>query len=191
MSKWKGGPLCLSTISKNSNPVSFSICQSLMHINLKGIISFHCFCFIRLDHNLQDVRAKIFPYKRMKMKSPDVVTPVTLPAKRKERSLSSLVVSTPRVSSQSGMTGRRSKSVARKALRGSSFTIEKPMKKEDDSMEDHPESSSSPETLNKFSQTTRQVWYTALAFAFCCVLVWLFSATNIWHIYFNKYRYTV
>ncbi|KAL0389434.1 UNVERIFIED_CONTAM: E3 ubiquitin protein ligase DRIP2 [Sesamum calycinum] len=54
------------------------------------------------------------------------------------------------------MTGRRSKSIARKASKGSSFTIEKPVKKEDDSLEDHPESSSSPETLNKFTQSTRQ-----------------------------------
>ncbi|KAL2540646.1 E3 ubiquitin protein ligase DRIP2 [Abeliophyllum distichum] len=111
---------------------------------------------LRPDHNLQDVRTKIFPYKRRKVQAPDVVTPVTLPAKRKERSLSSLVVGTPRVSIQSGMTGRRSKSVARKASRGSSFTIEKPFKKEEDSMEDHPDSSSSPETLNKFTQNSRK-----------------------------------
>ncbi|CAA2975707.1 E3 ubiquitin protein ligase DRIP2-like isoform X3 [Olea europaea var. sylvestris] len=111
---------------------------------------------LRPDHSLQDVRTKIFPYKRRKVQAPEVVTPVTLPAKRKERSLSSLVVGTPRVSIQSGMTGRRSKSVARKASRGSSFTIEKPLKKDEDSMEDHPESSSSPETLNKFSQNNRK-----------------------------------
>ncbi|KAG6403028.1 hypothetical protein SASPL_135243 [Salvia splendens] len=72
---------------------------------------------LRLDHNLQDVRAKIFPYKRMKVRAPEVVSPVTSPVKRKERSLSSLVVSTPRVSTQSGMTGRRSKSITRKASR--------------------------------------------------------------------------
>lgn len=106
---------------------------------------------------MQDVTAKIFPRKRMKVKAPEAVPPVTLPAKRKERSLSSLVVSTPRVSTQSGMTGKRSKSTARKASRGSSFTIEKPVKKEDDSMEDHREGSSSPETLNKFSQHMKQV----------------------------------
>lgn len=110
---------------------------------------------LRLDHNLQDVRAKVFPYKRMKVKAPEVVSPITLPAKRKERSLSSLVVSTPRMSTQNGMTGRRSKSITRKASRGS-FTIEKPVKKEDNSMEDHHESSSSPETLNRSTQNTRQ-----------------------------------
>lgn len=108
---------------------------------------------LRPDHNLQDVRAKIFPHKRIKVKAPEVVTPVTLPAKRKERSLSSLVVSTPRVSTQVGMTGRRSKSIARKASRGSSFTIEKPVM---NSVEDQPESSSSQEMLNKSTQNNRQ-----------------------------------
>ncbi|KAG8370757.1 hypothetical protein BUALT_Bualt13G0016700 [Buddleja alternifolia] len=94
--------------------------------------------------------------KRIKVKAPEVVTPVALPAKRKERSLSSLVVSTPRVSSQSGMTGRRSKSIARKASKGSSFTIEKPVTIEDDSPEEYPESSSSPEMLRKYTQNARQ-----------------------------------
>lgn len=108
---------------------------------------------LRPDHNLQDVRAKIFPHKRIKVKAPEVVTPVALPAKRKERSLSSLVVSTPRVSTQVGMTGRRSKSIARKASRGSSFTIEKPVM---NSVEDQPESSSSQEMLNKSTQNNRQ-----------------------------------
>ncbi|KAL1539695.1 RING-type E3 ubiquitin transferase [Salvia divinorum] len=111
---------------------------------------------LRLDHNLQDVRAKIFPYKRMKVRAPEVVSPVTSPVKRKERSLSSLVVSTPRVLTQSGMTGRRSKSITRKASRGSSFTIEKPIKKEDNTMDDHHESSSSPETLNRSTQNMRK-----------------------------------
>ncbi|CAI9107704.1 OLC1v1007130C1 [Oldenlandia corymbosa var. corymbosa] len=110
---------------------------------------------LRPDHNLQDVRAKIFPYKRRKVKAPEIPPSITLPVRRKERSLSSLVVSTPRVSTQSGMTGRRSKSIARKSLRGSSFSIEKPVKKEEVS-EEHPESSGSPETLNKFAQNFRQ-----------------------------------
>ncbi|KAL6579435.1 hypothetical protein OROMI_009651 [Orobanche minor] len=111
---------------------------------------------LRLDNNLQDLRAKIFPYKRMKVRAPEVASPVTLPARRRERSRSSLVVSTPRVSTQSGMTGRRSKSITRKASRGSSFTIQKLIKKEDNSMEDHHESSSSPEMLNRSTQNLRQ-----------------------------------
>ncbi|KAJ4968540.1 hypothetical protein NE237_015241 [Protea cynaroides] len=113
---------------------------------------------LRPDHNLNDVRAKIFPFKRRKVKAPEVVPSISLPVRRKERSLSSLVVSTPRVSAQTGLTGRRTKAVARKAtaLRGSSFTIDDPIKKEEDAVEDRPESSSSPETLNKIVQHKRQ-----------------------------------
>ncbi|XP_010326435.1 E3 ubiquitin protein ligase DRIP2 isoform X3 [Solanum lycopersicum] len=110
---------------------------------------------LRPDHNLQDVRAKVFPYKRRKVNAPEIVTSVALPVRRKERSLSSLVVSTPRVSSQTGITGRRTKSVARKALCGSNFSIEKSLKNEDGSGEDQLDSSSSLETLNKFTQNMR------------------------------------
>ncbi|MCD7450741.1 hypothetical protein HAX54_008302, partial [Datura stramonium] len=110
---------------------------------------------LRPDHNLEDVRAKIFPYKRRKVKAPEIVPSVTLPIRRKERSLSSLVVNTPRVSTHTGMTGRRSKSVARIALRGSTFSIENTIKHEEDSGEE-PDSSSSPETLRKSAQSKRQ-----------------------------------
>lgn len=103
------------------------------------------------------MRAKVFPYKRRKVNAPEIMPSVALPVRRKERSLSSLVVSTPRVSTQTGMTGRRSKSVARKTLRGSAFSIEKPVKKEEGSGEDQLDSSSSPETLNKFTQNIRLV----------------------------------
>ncbi|XVE73009.1 hypothetical protein DITRI_Ditri11bG0083700 [Diplodiscus trichospermus] len=113
---------------------------------------------LRPDHNLQDVRAKIFPLKRRKVKAPEILPPVAMPTRRKERSLSSLVVNAPKVSTQTTMTGRRTKAVARKAgaSRGSSFSVEKPIKKEEDSTEDHRESASSPETLNKFTQNKRQ-----------------------------------
>ncbi|KAJ9185833.1 hypothetical protein P3X46_005420 [Hevea brasiliensis] len=111
---------------------------------------------LRPDHNLQDIRAKIFPFKRRKIKAPEVMPSIALPAKRKERSLSSLVVSTPKVPMQTGLTGRRSKACARKAaaLR-CSFTVDESNKKED-SAEDHPMSSSSPETPNKIIQNKRQ-----------------------------------
>lgn len=114
---------------------------------------------LRPDHNLQDVRAKIFPSKRRRVKAPEVVPSVTLPLRRKERSLSSLVVSTPRVSTtQTTLTGKRSKATARKKPRGSSFSVEKCVKKEEeDSMEeDHQDSSSSREISNKFTQNLRQ-----------------------------------
>ncbi|KAE8675097.1 E3 ubiquitin protein ligase DRIP2 [Hibiscus syriacus] len=106
---------------------------------------------LRPDHSLQDVRSKIFPLKTRKVKAPEVPPPVTMPTRRKERSLSSLVVNAPKVSTQTTMTGRRTKAVARKAsaLRGSSFSME-------DSMEDHQESASSPVTVNKFTQNKRQ-----------------------------------
>ncbi|CAA0832161.1 E3 ubiquitin protein ligase DRIP2 [Striga hermonthica] len=112
---------------------------------------------LRSDHTLQEVRAKIFPYKRINAKAPDVVPPVTLPAKRKEMSLSSLGLSTPLVSSQSGFTGRRSKSTARKASsRGTSFTIERSVRRGDDSMDEQPESSGSPDKMRRFIQNITQ-----------------------------------
>ncbi|XP_044466359.1 E3 ubiquitin protein ligase DRIP2-like isoform X1 [Mangifera indica] len=113
---------------------------------------------LRQDHSLQDVRAKIFPLKRRKVRAPEAVPSVSLPVRRKERSLSSLVVSAPRVSAQTTMTRRRTNAAARKAaaLRGSSISMEKPLKKEEDCMEDHRDGSSSPKTPYKQSQNGRQ-----------------------------------
>nr|XP_043609269.1 E3 ubiquitin protein ligase DRIP2-like [Erigeron canadensis] len=119
---------------------------------------------LRPDHNLQDVRAKIFPYKRRRVKAPEVMPSVTLPSRRKERSLSSLVVSTPRVSTQPTMTGKRSRVTSRKKSRGSSFSAEKSVKKEDDSDEDCQESSSSQETSNRISHNSKQNSLTAEPF---------------------------
>ncbi|XP_030460691.1 E3 ubiquitin protein ligase DRIP2-like [Syzygium oleosum] len=106
---------------------------------------------LRPDHNLQDIRAKVFPLKRRKVKAPEITPPVPLPIKRKERSLSSLVVSAPKVSIQSGLTGRRTKSVTRRAAssRASSFAYEEPNKKEEDSTGDCAVGSSSPDSSNK------------------------------------------
>lgn len=116
-----------------------------------------CFLFTRPDHNLQDVRAKIFPLRKTKVKAPEVVPSITVPARRKERSLSSLVVSTPRVSAQAPMTGRRTKPTRKANARSSTFSIEKLTVKEEDSAEDPPESSSSPDTSNKLTHSTGQV----------------------------------
>ncbi|CAI0448987.1 unnamed protein product [Linum tenue] len=113
---------------------------------------------LRPDHNLQDLRSKMFPSKRRKVHpTTEVVTSVALPAKRKERSLSSLVVSAPKVPVQTNSTGRRSKAGPRKnpGLRGCSFTTEESNKdEEEDSAEEdhHPISSSSPESQNKIPQ---------------------------------------
>ncbi|OMO96289.1 Prefoldin beta-like protein [Corchorus olitorius] len=112
---------------------------------------------LRPDHNLQDLRAKIFPYRRIKISAPEVMPSTSPPAKRKERSLSSLGVSTPKVSMQTGLTGRRSEATARKrssALRGCRFSVGEPIKIED-SAEDNPSGSSSPDS-NKISESKRQ-----------------------------------
>ncbi|KAJ0013964.1 hypothetical protein Pint_20480 [Pistacia integerrima] len=111
--------------------------------------------FSRADHNLQDIRAKIFPYRRRKVQAPEVMPSISLPAKRKERSLSSLVVSTPKVPLQTGLTGKRTKGSARKAaaLRGCGFVTED---KKEDSAEDRPTRSSSPDSFVKITQNKRQ-----------------------------------
>ncbi|KAL6210640.1 hypothetical protein ACLB2K_015872 [Fragaria x ananassa] len=112
---------------------------------------------LRPDHSWQDVRAKIFPSKKRKVNEPES-TPSAFPARRKERSLSSLVVSTPRVSStQATMTGKRTKAVARKAstLQGSSLLVERSANNEDESAEDHADSQSSTEASNKSGENTR------------------------------------
>lgn len=113
----------------------------------------------RPDHNLQDIRAKIFPLKRRKIKAPEVLPSVSLPAKRKERSLSSLVITAPKVPLQTGFTGKRTKSGTRKAaaLRGCNFTVEEPIKKEETYAEDNPVSSSSPDLSNIIAQNKSQV----------------------------------
>ncbi|EOY11048.1 PREDICTED: E3 ubiquitin protein ligase DRIP2 isoform X2 [Theobroma cacao] len=113
---------------------------------------------LRPDHNLQDIRAKVFPFKRRKIRAPEVMPSTSPPAKRKERSLSSLVVSTPKVPMQTGLTGRRTKATARKrvaAFRGCNFSVEESLKKEDFA-EDHPSGTSSPDSSNKISQSKRQ-----------------------------------
>ncbi|KAI4301931.1 hypothetical protein L6164_035165 [Bauhinia variegata] len=113
---------------------------------------------LRPDHNLQDIRAKVFPFKRRKVKAPEVVPSISLPAKRKERSLSSLVVSAPKVPMQTGFTGKRTKTGARKAaaLRGCNFNVEEHVKKEETYAEDSPVSSRSPDSSNTIAQNKSQ-----------------------------------
>ncbi|WCJ43879.1 Polycomb group RING finger protein 1 [Euphorbia peplus] len=110
---------------------------------------------LRADHNLQDIRAKIFPFKRRKIQAPEVIPSISLPAKRKERSLSSLVVSTPKMPIPTTFTGRRSKAGTRKAAALRKFSLEETNKQED-SVEDHPMSSSSPGSPNRSIQNKRQ-----------------------------------
>ncbi|KAJ4846231.1 hypothetical protein Tsubulata_012545 [Turnera subulata] len=127
---------------------------------------------LRADHSLDDLRAKIFPSQRQKSKKPGavslqsgvvslqsgvvslqsgVVPEVPSPGRRKEKSISSLVVSTPNVSEKPIVAGKRWKSIARKApaLRESFVSIEEPIKNVTDCL-------SSPETLVKIAESTRQ-----------------------------------
>ncbi|KAK7258691.1 hypothetical protein RIF29_24273 [Crotalaria pallida] len=98
---------------------------------------------LRADHNLQDIRAKIFPLRRRKVEAPEVVPSVSMPAKRKERSLSSLAVSAPKVSTQAGFTGKRTKTGTRKAaaLRACNFLLDESIKSEETYDEDKLDSS--------------------------------------------------
>lgn len=132
--------------------------QRLLSIYLENLI-------IRPDHNLEDLRAKIFPSKRRKVKTPEIAPVVLPPVRRKERSLSSLVVNSPRVSSHATTTGRRTAAAAARIasiLRTPRVSSEKRVKKEDDSVDDRSESSSSFETSDKFNQNKRPVKRTNL-----------------------------
>lgn len=101
---------------------------------------------------MEDLRAKIFPLKRRKVTAPELLPSTTLPMRRKERSLSSLVIDTPKLSSQNTVAGTRTKLASRKAQ--GCDTIERHVKEEQDSA---PESSSSQDTLRKFTRSIKQV----------------------------------
>lgn len=117
----------------------------------------------RADHSLEDLKVKLFGSKREKTQAPAVFSSVAeaipsfpLEGKRKERSLSSLVISTPKIGTKSLLPRKRLKSIARKspALRESILAEELLVKKVDDCCH---ESLSSPETLSKILQAKRQV----------------------------------
>ncbi|KAG8658641.1 E3 ubiquitin protein ligase DRIP2 isoform X2 [Manihot esculenta] len=117
---------------------------------------------LRADHSLEDLKVKLFGSKREKTQAPAVFSSVAeaipsfpLEGKRKERSLSSLVISTPKIGTKSLLPRKRLKSIARKspALRESILAEELLVKKVDDCCH---ESLSSPETLSKILQAKRQ-----------------------------------
>ncbi|CAL9169771.1 E3 ubiquitin protein ligase DRIP2-like [Musa acuminata AAA Group] len=101
---------------------------------------------LRPDHNLQDLRAKIFPFKRRKVEAPENFPLLSLPVRRKERSLSSLVVNTPRLATQTALTGRQTRAVARRAaiLRGQSPGTHDSVKREDEYVDRLTENSGNP-----------------------------------------------
>ncbi|XP_062150066.1 E3 ubiquitin protein ligase DRIP2-like [Alnus glutinosa] len=92
---------------------------------------------LRADHNVQDLKAKLFPTGRKKIKSPEAVPSVPLPGKRKERSLSSLGFSATRLSAPPGLIGKRIKSAARKflVLQESTLFVDDPFNREEDDKE--------------------------------------------------------
>ncbi|TVU49266.1 hypothetical protein EJB05_00570 [Eragrostis curvula] len=112
---------------------------------------------LRADHNLQDVRAKVFPFKRKKVNAEEAESPI-MPVKRKERSISSLVVNTPRITPV-GSTGRRTRAVTRKAaaLRGLGPIIVDPLKKDNDKLNKQADNSTLLGSLSKAPQTRRQI----------------------------------
>ncbi|KAG6527106.1 hypothetical protein ZIOFF_009199 [Zingiber officinale] len=109
---------------------------------------------LRADHNLQDLRAKIFPLKKPKNGACDSAPSIILPVRRKEISLSSLVNS-PRVTAQTGPTGRRKKSVGNKtaAFHGCESAV---CKNEDDTTDKFVKKSSSNGNSIKQSLSGRQ-----------------------------------
>lgn len=112
------------------------------------------FLILRPDHNLQDIRSKIFPLKRRKINAPEALPSMAIPppVKRKERSLSSLGFIAPKVSTQIGTTGKRTKAFARRVSRGPSFINEEQSKKRADFAEDMAVGSSSLDSLDKLNK---------------------------------------
>lgn len=108
---------------------------------------------LRPDHNLEDVRAKIFPYKKRKANGSETLPSISLPVRRNERSPSSLVVNTPQMVALASL---RTKSVARKTptLHGPGLVIVKSKLKE--CYNDDVTDPSSTETVFKASHGTRQ-----------------------------------
>jgi hypothetical protein len=104
------------------------------------------------------VRSKVFPFKRKKVNAEEAESPITLPVKVKERSISSLVVNTPRVA-PAASTRRRTRAVTRKAaaLRGLGPIIVDPLKKDNDNSNKQTDNSSLLDSLSKIPQTRRQV----------------------------------
>jgi len=126
---------------------------------MSSLCSYCTLSISRADHSLQDVRSKIFPFKRKKIKADDAASPILPPNKIKERSISSLVVHTPRLT-PTGSTGRRTKVVTRKAaaaLRGLGPSTDNPVKKENDVSDKNAHSSSLPANSGKVPKKRRQV----------------------------------
>lgn len=142
----------------------------IQYISLQAYPNFGTIC--RADHNLQDLRSKIFPLKRRKIEALENFPLVTFPAKRKERSLSSLVVNSPQIAAQTSLHGRRTRAAARKAATfcGLSPDIQESIKRMNDkSHDDLPENSSA--NPNKLDPCRKQAAILFLNFFIPCFTV--------------------
>ncbi|KAG6538952.1 hypothetical protein ZIOFF_004104 [Zingiber officinale] len=103
------------------------------------------------DHNLQDIRAKIFPSKQSKVEAPEEIPTPILPVKRKEKSLSSLVVSTSHVVTRTCSSGRQTKTASKRVVtaRGLSSSTDASSEKDDNTVNNYVEKSSSNEKMSK------------------------------------------
>ncbi|KAF9609898.1 hypothetical protein IFM89_018983 [Coptis chinensis] len=117
---------------------------------------------LRADHNLQEVRDKIFPSREGKVTGSEVIPSALLDSRRKERSLSSLGISTPHSNIHLSLPGRRTKAAARKAaaLRGSNFSSQDPIERMEGSLDN------SPDTLNDTAEDIIQVRKAHMLFFF-------------------------
>ncbi|PON40147.1 E3 ubiquitin protein ligase DRIP [Parasponia andersonii] len=110
---------------------------------------------VQADHNLQDLRAKLFPSEiKNGNKANEALPSSPLPAKRKERSLSSLSVTAPRASVQPCMTGRRNYSGRKNPV---PLEVALPFEKPVTKVEDCSEKSTSLENKNKIAGNGGQV----------------------------------
>ncbi|XP_042401732.1 E3 ubiquitin protein ligase DRIP2-like isoform X2 [Zingiber officinale] len=113
---------------------------------------------LRPDHNLQDIKTKIFPPKRSKIETLDETSTPMIPTKRKEKSLSSLVVSTSHIATQTCSTGRRTKAVTKRAVyaRGLRPSFNESSEKDDNIIDNYVEKSNSIEKMRKVSLKRKQ-----------------------------------
>jgi len=86
----------------------FLVMSNLFYSYSLWLMSTYYFLY-RIDHSLQYVRSKVFPFKKQKVEDPEVTSPITSPIKTKERSLSSLTKHAPQMSMQKCLTKRRTK----------------------------------------------------------------------------------
>ncbi|XP_074558851.1 E3 ubiquitin protein ligase DRIP2-like isoform X2 [Curcuma longa] len=113
---------------------------------------------LRPDHNLQDIKTKIFPPKRSKIEALEEISTPMIPIKRKEKSLSSLVVSTSHIATQTCSTGRRTKAVAKRAVNARDLrrSTNESSEKDDNIVDKYVEKSNSIEKMRKVSLKRKQ-----------------------------------